>query len=592
MNDFFMKRLIVKGSGKEPSYLDFDNGLNIICGPSNTGKTYVLECIDYLFGNDKIHFDENTGYDSISLIIETKHGDITFERQLGTKKIYVSSNNPRIESGKYGTSGKNNISYVWLKLIGIDEEHTIIKSERYKRQRLTWRTFAHMFLIKESLVIKDSSILRPIQNTANTAALSALYFLITGEDFSNFDPLEEKKIKEAKKKAVVDYINKRLTIFANRKDELDKYSNSDALYLQAKVEQALSEIAETELKIAESIKTNKQLLNETYQINEQLSEVNTLYNRYQALKSQYSSDIKRMTFIVEGELNKKDTPRNSKCPFCDSDILFSSQKEKSYVEASHAELHRIQIQLDDLVEAENDLKKERSYLTARLGVLNEKRSGVEDLINSELKPKMQTLKSSLAEYRRIIEIRNEFEVIDDYQSSMKNELYEAIKEEETEMKFKIKSYFNREILENIDQYLDKILDSCQFDSYNSVYLDPRTFDLVINGKRKETFGKGYRAFLNTTLAIALMEYLSEQSKYSPNMLLIDSPILSLKEREDRQVSSSMKAHLFQYLLKNQKHGQVIIIENDIPELNYEDANIIQFTKDESHGRYGFLNDIH
>ena len=53
----------------------------------------------------------------------------------------------------------------------------------------------------------------------------------------------------------------------------------------------------------------------------------------------------------------------------------------------------------------------------------------------------------------------------------------------------------------------------------------------------------------------------------------------------------MKAALFQYLIDNQDHGQVIIAENDIPKLDYSEANIIRFTKDAENGRYGFLNGV-
>ena len=49
---------------------------------------------------------------------------------------------------------------------------------------------------------------------------------------------------------------------------------------------------------------------------------------------------------------------------------------------------------------------------------------------------------------------------------------------------------------------------------------------------------------------------------------------------------------FIYTLDNQDNGQVIIIENDIPEIDYKGkASIIRFTKDETQGRYGFLNDV-
>ena len=43
MSKFFIKSLIISGENKRTSTLDFDEGLNIIYGPSNTGKTYVLK---------------------------------------------------------------------------------------------------------------------------------------------------------------------------------------------------------------------------------------------------------------------------------------------------------------------------------------------------------------------------------------------------------------------------------------------------------------------------------------------------------------------------------------------------------------------
>lgn len=590
MTNLYIKKLIVSGAGKEPSVLEFVEGLNIICGPSNTGKSYILECIDYLFGSDKIRFDRSTGYNNIKIIVDTENGSITLEREIDSNTIRVHSNNHKIESGEYRTSGKKNISDVWLKLIGIDKEHLIIKNSRYDKQRLTWRTFSHMFFIKESVVFQEPSIILPKQNTAHTAALSALFFLITGQDFADSDPKEEKKIIEARKKAVAEYINKRLNNFAERKSELSKLPVGDEAYLQKKVENILDEIAKVEEKIADSVNRSKQLLKEIYIVSEQLAECNTLYNRYKALKTQYASDIKRLTFIVEGDLHKRNLHANSKCPFCDSSIP-SAQKVATYTEASHVELHRIQLQLDDLLEAEQDLIKERSLLESKFSRLNNEKSDVELFIKDELKPKIVGLKATLYDFRRAIEIHNELVVISKYETAMKHELFEAILEDESAIEFKIKNYFYNDIITTLDIYLNKILEACKFDDYSSAYLDSSSFDIIINGTPKDIYGKGYRAYLNTVLAISLMEYLTDKGKYAPGLLIIDSPILSLKEKEDDAASDTMKAALFKYLLDNQSHGQVIIVENDIPDLDYSKANVIQFTKYDSYGRYGFLNGV-
>ena len=323
---------------------------------------------------------------------------------------------------------------------------------------------------------------------------------------------------------------------------------------------------------------------------QQLAECNTLYNRIQALHTQYNADIKRLTFIVEGEVHKNDLPANEKCPFCDGEI--TEHHEHSYVEASRAEAERIRLQLKDLSETQRDVASEQTALIGEIEKLATERSGVEELVNGELKPRIAMLKQMLADYRRAIEINNEISVIHQFETSMKVELYEVENEEEsTQSQFDIKGHFDTNIRAAFDEILTRILTACKYDGFSSVYFSQKEFDVVVNGNLKDSFGKGYRAFLNTIMAIALMEYLNENGKYAPGLLIVDSPILSLKEKVNDEASDSMKAALFQYLIDNQEHGQIIIAENDIPKLDYSTANVVRFTKDVENGRYGFLNGV-
>ena len=50
MNRFYIKKLMVSGGGHHTSVIDFKPGLNFILGPSNTGKSLVMDCLDYMFG--------------------------------------------------------------------------------------------------------------------------------------------------------------------------------------------------------------------------------------------------------------------------------------------------------------------------------------------------------------------------------------------------------------------------------------------------------------------------------------------------------------------------------------------------------------
>lgn len=591
MTKFHIKELIVSGKQKQTSTISFKKGLNIICGPSNTGKSYILECIDYFFGSSEIRFDKNTGYDTFKLIVATEKGDISFERKIDSNPIEVLSENPLIESRTYIRDGKYDINDVWLKLIGITEKHRILRTQGLAKQRLTWRTFQHILLIKEDDVFIERSPLLSTQNTAKTPALAAIYFLITGEDFSDFDFEKETLISNVKKKALEEYINNQLKSIAKRKQALSNIKIQDEKYIQNEVNKIVTKIQSTEEQINDAMSNSKIILNQIYTLNEKLAEANTLHNRYNALKTQYISDIQRLTFIIEGEFHDHSNDNISNCPFCNGAIT-SSDKQLKYLKASQSELSRIKVQLEDLSEAEKNLLQDKEYIEIRLKDLTNKRDNVEKLIEDELTPKLTKLNEQLEKYKETIEIKNEANIIKQLESTLIDDLKETLIVEEEIKEIKIKTYYDKNVVTDFENKISHILKECMGENLSSVYFDTNKYDIVINGKAKRFFGKGYRAFFNTILSLSLLEYIKEHGKYSPGFLAIDSPILSLKEKDDDVTPDTMKNALFEYFNNHQQLDQIIIIENEIPNVDYSRANIIEFSKDKNKGRYGFLYGVH
>lgn len=591
MTKFHIKELIVSGKQKQTSTISFKKGLNIICGPSNTGKSYILECIDYFFGSSEIRFDKNTGYDTFKLIVATEKGDISFERKIDSNPIEVLSENPLIESRTYIRDGKYDINDVWLKLIGITEKHRILRTQGLAKQRLTWRTFQHILLIKEDDVFIERSPLLSTQNTAKTPALAAIYFLITGEDFSDFDFEKETLISNVKKKALEEYINNQLKSIAKRKQALSNIKIQDEKYIQNEMNKIVTKIQSTEEQINDAVSNSKIILNQIYTLNEKLAEANTLHNRYNALKTQYISDIQRLTFIIEGEFHDHSNDNISNCPFCNGAIT-SSDKQLKYLKASQSELSRIKVQLEDLSEAEKNLLQDKEYIEIRLKDLTNKRDNVEKLIEDELTPKLTKLNEQLEKYKETIEIKNEANIIKQLESTLIDDLKETLIVEEEIKEIKIKTYYDKNVVTDFENKISHILKECMGENLSSVYFDTNKYDIVINGKAKRFFGKGYRAFFNTILSLSLLEYIKEHGKYSPGFLAIDSPILSLKEKDDDVTPDTMKNALFEYFNNHQQLDQIIIIENEIPNVDYSRANIIEFSKDKNKGRYGFLYGVH
>lgn len=592
MSSFYIKKLSLSGDNVKTSSIEFTNNLNIICGPSDTGKTYILECIDFIFGCDNKNFplNKNTGYDTVNMEIATSCGDIFLKRNFEENHIYVKSNNPQIESGKYSkTKSKLYIGDLFLKLMGINSPPKIIKNQNFDRQSLTFRTFLHTFFIEEDNVSQRESILFKRKESANTAILSSLLYLITGNFFENFDQQEDKKIRQTRKNALMDYINYNLSYLSAREKEISKIETCDVELLQKKIDSILNEITQKEGEITAATIKSKDLSQEIYRLNDELAQCSILASRYENLRSQYMSDIKRLTFIVEGQVNGYDFRAETSCPICYGSL--PKIKEPSFIEASNVEVNKLLLKIKDLDNAENDLICELNNLQEKNLKLTKKRREIESLINSKLKPQINKLKETLDEYKLSIENHKESSIIKSFQDNMISDLQKLEVKYTCDMKYKPKEYFKKDFLNTINKKLQNILKCCFFENSNSVKFDLSSFDIMVSGKSKLTYGKGYRAFLNTIMALALREYLLEHGKFCPRLLILDSPILSLIEKGEGKASDSMKGALFKYLINHKNDGQTIIVENSIPEVNYDDVNVIRFTKDEKSGRYGFLQNI-
>lgn len=135
---------------------------------------------------------------------------------------------------------------------------------------------------------------------------------------------------------------------------------------------------------------------------------------------------------------------------------------------------------------------------------------------------------------------------------------------------------------------------CAYPGNPAARIDIDMLDAVVGGKYKKNQGKGYRAFLNIIYVFNLMKYMVQYAKYAPRILILDSPILSLKEKkiqlsEKEKATPGMRKSLFDYIIKNCGANKVIIAGNEIPEnIDYSAANMIEFILEENRGRYGFL----
>ena len=81
----YFTHLLFRGPRKAPAAIEFGLGLNLVYGPSNTGKSSILDAIDFMFGRTRLlkELPEHDGYEEIFLGLNfTKDSTYTLVRSL------------------------------------------------------------------------------------------------------------------------------------------------------------------------------------------------------------------------------------------------------------------------------------------------------------------------------------------------------------------------------------------------------------------------------------------------------------------------------------------------------------------------------
>lgn len=589
---YYIKRIYLTGDGVQDSGVDFTPGLNIIYGPSQTGKSYITKCIKFMYGKKLSDIDDTLGFDTVHMDVDVDGKRLKLSRGLNEEKIHVDSSVGDIEDGDYNlSSGKKRIGDLWLSLMGITEPQKIIKAGDFSTERLNFSSLWHMFLIDEGRMSKTESILMPSQYPKWPKTKSAILYMMLGDNFlADRDPNATKKEKE-KRKTLEQFINTRISKLSTEKRTLrENYTGQTTDELQRKIGEILQDIDSEEKKMNEAIAKSRELAAEIVDIDGQLAESRALKNRYKALRSQYRADIRRLTFIAEGDIQGEKINKPANCPYCGKGV--DEAVRKSYVEPAKAEVEKLVPKISDLQDAQDEIDATIKNMTARREEAIVEKEALDQQIKSQMRPKISELQDRLLEYKQAVEFSMEEQVLTRMEKDMTDELKKYRAADGIKEVFDFDAHFTEEIMERWETIIDSMLRECRYDRYDVSVFNKGTFDLEINGHPKSTFGEGYCAFVNVIMVMALQEYLEKHGTYRSGVLVLDSPILTLKERVSIKASDSMQASLFKYLINHKGSHQTIVVENEPPKIDYTGVNMIHFTQeDDGVSRYGLLHGV-
>jgi len=180
---------------------------NILAGASDTGKSLLLHCLDYILGSDRFRkrVPEIEPYASLFVEFGNSQGaTLTLKRDLsgGDLAVYdspiagISGAGRTIAARRYGKSLSDDVTSVLFPFAGIPEAK-LRKNNQGEVQRLTIRTFFPLTLVDEISIIAERSPVLGDGGFDDTARKRMFSFMLTGKDDSGVIAAEKREIVQA-----------------------------------------------------------------------------------------------------------------------------------------------------------------------------------------------------------------------------------------------------------------------------------------------------------------------------------------------------------------------------------------------------------
>ena len=606
MKRITLLHLTFTGDNKEPASIDFSPSVTVIHGPSDTGKSFIVDAIDFVLGAGELkEIPERKGYTRVLLGMELPNGErITLARSVDGGKVYLYQSCIRDASSiapdqelapKHDTKKTDNISRFLLGQIGLDGKK-VRKSKHNVTNTLSFRDLIRLCLIDE---IKIQSKDKPGfsgQSIHETKEASVIKLILTGEDDSDLiavpTPQQKRLLREAQQEIVqrmLREIELQLQDVAepkNLSEQLDRL-NAEIDVRNAKLEPLLEERNEF-------LAIYKQRQTENDFRSMEKSEAETLRSRFTILEKQYESDLARLEMIEETG-NLLGYFQQGSCVFCGAEpsrqhlepecggagnILSNSvkaetQKTMGLLDDLRATIEHLDARISDLQRAIDTSRQEIESIEQQINRIDAKMNlGTKSL--QELLAERSEVEKYLGFYEQVMTYNNMLQQITDEAAS-------KTKPEVTGLSQSVEEDFSKQLAERLVAW--------GYPSAESVRYDSQKYDIVADGQSRSAHGKGVRAILHAAFTITLAQYCFKRGMPFPGFVVLDSPLVTYRSPdsgEDDELPGELGEAFYRDIQTN-FDGQVIVIENtDSLELIGTETKEICFTKQTNEGRYGFL----
>jgi hypothetical protein len=585
------------------SEIVFKLGVNVICGASDTGKSFLAEAVDFMLGGSELReITEQEGYSAMELALSSTDGtNWTFERAVSggdftlrqdgeTEKLRQSHAHERVD----------NVSGFLLAKIGLLGKRILKSSAKSKTNSLSFRNLARLVIVQEGEIQHKGSPFWGGQFTLKTAELATIKLLLTGIDDSAVVSAGSEEPSQAGQIGLLDELIADLTSEITDMGEERAELETQLERLEVSAADHRESVANAQRNLDVQIEQRRELAKEQRKIDDRLDEIGQLLARFDLLREHYGVDRDRLTAIRESGTLFAYVERVA-CPLCgagpeaqhaDADCEGNVAK---VVEAATAEISKIEQLSYDLATTVKDLLTEQDALSDFQEIALFAYSSLDEEIRQTIAPEVEDAR---AKFTDIIETRSAvrgylalFDRLDKLKTRRAG--MDDVAAEPGE-KGKVAVGFSEVVAHQFSLKVEQILKAWNFPGECRVHYDKEASDFVVDGKPRGSRGKGLRAITHAAVSIALLEYCQEHELPHPGFVLLDSPLLAyFKPEGDEDTAlqgTDLKERFYSYLKAH--HGdesQVIVIENQHPpDSELDGLNLTVFTGNPAEGRFGLL----
>lgn len=580
-----IRKILLRGSKQKDALVEFALGANVLAGDSDTGKSYLVYCLDYIFGADEMRkrIPEAERYSQLYVEFENSKGSVlTLERSLAGGQLAahdlpideIREPGRAIFSKRTKGSGAD-VTAVLFHFAGIGEAQ-LRKNDRGETQRLTIRTMLPVFVVDEVSIIDDRS--SPVLGTGGfdrTARKRMLSYLLTGKDDTGIVAAERDDIVRARISARLGVIDDLLNPLEQKwKDQPADQTEQSIERLDATIASLSQSLDDTSAERETLEEERREAVAVRQKADSQILAIDELLARYKLLDERYGSDLERLDFVAEGS-HFFDALQEVCCPLCDQlmtpDHAHTAEGRSAGIyDAARAEAAKILTLRTDLSAAIESLNARREQWSVQKLQSGQTLDRVDKRIFTILAPTAQSITDRLDRLvTRRVELEAERKDQDQIQTlrALKGELERATQADDGASKWEP---LPSSALRKFCREIEAVLKDWQWSSGPRVEFDQTEYDIIVDGQDRRSHGKGVRAVLYAAFAVGLLRYCASNDLPHPGLVVIDSPLTSYKkgkpsaEGGDKPVDAGIEAAFWNSLKTAVSGTQVIVIENKEP----------------------------